>query len=83
MHIDENEKVNLCVPDFFEQLEGLLKSTSKRTLANYFLWRAVASVVRTQNTQLKQIRQNYMTELFGIQAQNPRSKECVENTADK
>lgn len=41
LKVDENELVINTEPTFFQQLEEVLNSTTKRTLANYLVWRVV------------------------------------------
>lgn len=35
------ELINFEYADYFERLEMLLKQTSKRTIANYMIWRLI------------------------------------------
>lgn len=51
--LDENETIINCVPTFFEQLDDVLNSTSKRTIANYLLWRAVITASGTSTSEMR------------------------------
>lgn len=53
IELDENETVINCVPTFFEQLNDVLNSTSKRTIANYLLWRAVITASGTSTNEMR------------------------------
>lgn len=39
--IDEMESINFELSDYFERLGMLLKETSKRTIANFMIWRFI------------------------------------------
>lgn len=44
LHVTEDEPIINWDPKFFESLGGILKTTYKRTLANYIIWRAIYSI---------------------------------------
>lgn len=76
-----NETVINAVPEFFKQLETVLSSTSKRTVANYFLWRIVLATSGTLTNQLRQRKLEYFKAVYGLQGEEARWKECVQFTS--
>lgn len=54
LNVDENEIVINTVPTFFEQLADILNSTSKRTMANYLLGRAVLKIANMLTNELRE-----------------------------
>lgn len=81
--VDENEVVINSVPKFFEKLSDVLNSTSKRAIANYFLWRIVLSTSGTQNEQLRNVKLNFYKDVYGLQSKEERWKECIAFTTEK
>lgn len=51
--VTSNETVINFVPEFFEQLDDTLRTTSPRALANYLLWRAVLTMSVALNEHRK------------------------------
>lgn len=83
VQIDENERVINSVPKFFEDIGAIIKNTSKRAMANYFLWRVVLSTSGTLTNELRQRKLAYFTTLYGQLKEEPRWKECVQFTSDE
>ncbi|KAG4073989.1 hypothetical protein HA402_014194 [Bradysia odoriphaga] len=63
--VNENEIVINSVPMFFEQLGKLLNSTSRRTVANYALWRTVYSVAEGLPYDFRTTQWDSMSILYG------------------
>jgi len=78
--IDENEMVSISVLSYFDNLKKLLENTPKRTIANYFMWRITLSSASFLNQELQNRQLTYYKMLYGIQAQAPRWKQCVDIT---
>lgn len=81
LKVTENEIAINSVPKFFEQLEGILSTTSKRTIANYLLWRAVLATSGTLTNQLRELKLDFYKTVYGIQSQEVRWKECIQFTS--
>lgn len=79
--VDEDEIVINSVPTFFEELGEVLNSTSKRTMANYFMWRVVLTTSGTLNNQLRQLKLGFYKTAYGLQGEEERWKECISYTA--
>ncbi|XP_065204912.1 neprilysin-2-like [Planococcus citri] len=65
--VSESETIVIAYPEFITNVQGLLESTSKRTLANYFIWRTLFFSLNS----------------YLIVSDSPRWKSCVAVTADK
>lgn len=48
MQVTEDEPIIIWDPKFFKNLGGILKTTYKRTLANYIIWRAIYSIYQME-----------------------------------
>lgn len=83
LEVYENETVINTVPSFFEELESVLNSTSKRTMSNYFLWRVVLLTSGTLTDQLRKRKLEYYKTVYGLQGEEPRWKECIQFTSIK
>lgn len=82
VQIDENERVIDNVPKFLKELESILKSTPKRTFANYFMWRIALQTIGTLTKELRQKRLDYFKIRIGLQSEEPRWKECAKLTSN-
>lgn len=68
LDISEDEVVINYVPEFFERLGEVINSTSKSTMANYFLWRIVLSKSKDLSDELRNHVLEYERDTFyGIQ----------------
>ncbi|XP_044313044.1 neprilysin-2 isoform X1 [Drosophila rhopaloa] len=78
LDVAEDEKINLSVPSFFEELGKLLARTPKRVIANYMFWRIHGFSVGFLNEEFRKRQLQYATSLSGRQEQEARWKECVD-----
>lgn len=83
LQVYENETVINSVPTFFEQLGGVLESTPKRTIANYFMWRVVLTTSGTQTNELRQRKLEFYKTVYGLQGEEPRWKECIQFSSER
>lgn len=78
--IYDNETIYVSDVDYVRQLEKILKSTSKRTIANYFGMRLTLYSSTYLNDVLHQREQQYENEVAGVQKPDPRITECMQIT---
>lgn len=83
LKVNENEIAINSVPNYFEQLENILNTTTKRAMANYLLWRAVLATSGTLTNQLRELKLEFYKTVYGIQSQEVRWKECIQYTSYK
>lgn len=83
LQVNESEILSNTEPKFFEQLGEILSSTSKRTMANYFLWRIIYEASGKMTKQLRQPKFQFFKTVYGLQAEPPRWKECVQFILDR
>lgn len=83
VQVDETERINVDVPSFFEKLGDVINGASKRTLANYFMWREVLTVSGTLTNELFKEKIAFYTAISGQQTELPRWKECTLFTLEK
>ncbi|XP_055546454.1 neprilysin-2-like isoform X2 [Wyeomyia smithii] len=76
--VGEEEIINVAVPSYVEQLGPLLRSTSKRTLANYVMWRATGSSIFSLTEVFRERQLKYSTVVSGKQELEQRWQECVD-----
>lgn len=81
LDVDENERIVVSVPSYFEQLGPLLEITPKRVVANYMMWRITAFSSFFLTEELRKRQLVYSTALSGKQEQEPRWKECIDITS--
>jgi neprilysin len=77
VHTKDDEVINVSVKSFFKDLGQILENTPKRTMANYAMWRITefSTYFLPENFRKRQLK--YSTDISGIQALEPRWKECV------
>ncbi|XP_064642955.1 neprilysin-1-like isoform X2 [Lineus longissimus] len=76
--LDENEKVVLFALKYFKKLGKLLKSTPKRTLANYLLWRVTMGFAPELTEPYQLVKNQYIKVLQGVSRDKVRWQKCVE-----
>lgn len=81
--ISENEVVIIYVPEFFERLGEVLNSTSKRTMANYFMWRVVLSKSKALTAELRHHEMQYKKDMHGAVPRDERWKLCILDTTER
>lgn len=65
MKLPPTEVVIVVTPSYFERLAEVLNSTSKRTIANYFMWRSVIVASNFLNDQVRIRKVAYMSAMSG------------------
>uniref|UniRef100_A0A1B6DN65 Peptidase M13 N-terminal domain-containing protein n=2 Tax=Clastoptera arizonana TaxID=38151 RepID=A0A1B6DN65_9HEMI len=79
--LQTNEVIVLNAPLYLDRLDKLIKATSKRTLANHMMWRAVSGTVTILTHAMRDRQLLYNRILTGKQAHEPRWRECLVMTA--
>ena len=70
--VDKNEEIMVSVPEFVKTVDKLLSTTSKRTIANYMVWRIVLQSVSSLNKPFRNIYFNYQRVINGNSQEPPR-----------
>lgn len=83
LQVYDNETVINSVPSFFEKLGGVLESTPRRTIANYFMWRVVLTTSGTLTNELRQRKLEFYKTVYGLQGEEPRWKECIQFSSER
>ncbi|KAF2883618.1 hypothetical protein ILUMI_22552 [Ignelater luminosus] len=81
--VNEETVVNVINPQYLQDLSTLLKITSKRTITNYLIWRAVHASIPYLTQKLKEKKFPLDNALNGNSAAKTRNKECVDTVAEK
>lgn len=69
-HVNESETVVLGdVANFIDYVEDLMKTTSKRTVANYLAWRFIVQASKFLNNDLRELH-----------SRDPLSVDCLDQT---
>lgn len=82
IHVNDNELVTVPDVNYLRQLELLLQTTPKRTIANYLGWRLVLFSADLLNDVLRKRYQQYAAEAIGMLKPDPRITECVKQTTE-
>ena len=82
--IGEDEIVIVKTPSYFEEFEKLMEQTSKRTQANYAMWKAIYDF---EDYLPEEIRKRELQFLAEVTCQKefprrPRWQECIEYTSN-
>lgn len=80
MEVDENEIINVNVPEYFAQLGDLLANVSSRILANYFFTRMVEDASGFLSEEIRQDLTNTIRDIHGTFREVNKKAECIEAT---
>ncbi|KAL7013332.1 hypothetical protein ACKWTF_015336 [Chironomus riparius] len=75
--VTEDEIINVNEPRFFDALGSLLKTTPKRTIANYIFWIVTESLSTYLTEEVRRRTLQYTKVLNGKQQDELRWKECI------
>ena len=75
--IDNSERIIVSDIDFYTNLILVLKSTEKRTLANYAGWMITMTLMSKLDSKARDIEHKYNRAMYGIDQKGPRWKTCV------
>ncbi|KAI5630581.1 VLP3p-6 [Venturia canescens] len=77
VHVNDEELIVLAVPQYIAHFDKLIAVTSKRTQANYMMWRVVKALIVFLNDRISKRHLFYTKSLNGRSKPMPRWKECV------
>ncbi|KAF5280976.1 hypothetical protein FQR65_LT14900 [Abscondita terminalis] len=75
--ITDDDVVIVRNSHYLDCLEQVIDSTSKRTQANYIIWRAIHSIIPYLNNNLRNRRLLFKKEIFGEEQLLPQWKKCT------
>ncbi|XP_008552123.1 neprilysin-2 [Microplitis demolitor] len=81
--LDKNEEVCVHFPNVISDFEKLMKETSKRTQANYIIWRVIVDSVPYLNNEIREKQFDFLTAITGLTERVPRSNECLSIISSK
>lgn len=86
IQLTENEEIVVVSPIYFERLADVLASTTKRTIANYFMWRSLGVASNFLNDQVRMRKVIYLSSMSQSDGQPGQSgtsqwRECVSYTS--
>ena len=79
--LDENELVNVAVPEYLKSLDALIASTPKRTVANLMMWSLVQFSSDFLTEEAADIQLEFNKVIKGQVSKLPRWQKCVKKTA--
>ncbi|XP_022104228.1 membrane metallo-endopeptidase-like 1 [Acanthaster planci] len=83
IHTDEfspDEEIINAAHSYFQKTAAHINATSKRTMANFLMWRIVFEMVEYLDSELRNIRQQFMSATMGQKREQSRWKTCFEKT---
>lgn len=75
--IQTSEVIDVTVPDYFRDLESILKSVTTRTLANYAMWKEVRSNLGYLNEAVCKRQLKFLAVITGKTENRPRWRKCM------
>ncbi|CAD6244468.1 GSCOCG00013358001-RA-CDS, partial [Cotesia congregata] len=78
-NVDKNQKIFVYIPYYLSEFEKTMNTTSKRTLANYMLWRVFIDSVAYLNDEIREPQIEFTNSLTGQSKETPKSKQCFDN----
>ena len=79
--LNDDEFINIAVLSYLNDLDVLLKSTPKRVLANYAMWRITKESIPMLSERLRDRLTEFSKTLTGTSVKSPRWKKCVSDTS--
>ncbi|RZC35967.1 Peptidase M13 N domain containing protein, partial [Asbolus verrucosus] len=73
-----NDTVVVTLPQYFKDLERIIKNTPNKILANYMYWRAVKILISYLNKELRTLELEFSKIISGNSEPEPRWKECMQ-----
>ena len=80
-NVDENEVVNVAVPEFIKNMRDLVSATPARVQANYIIWRNIQPLIKLLNGAANQLKQEFKKTITGQKSEVPRWEKCVKAVA--
>jgi len=81
VNVDENEIVNVAVPQYLKDFKDFIDDIEPRTIANYIVWRSIKYSVSYLGEEALKIRLKYQEAITGKSRESPRWEKCVASTA--
>lgn len=78
---NEDDRVILQQPTYFDQLENILKQTDKKTIANFVVWRELADYIPFLTEDLLEKAFEFFKSFSGRAARLPRWSDCVKGVS--
>ncbi|XP_059154142.1 neprilysin-like [Physella acuta] len=70
-------------PPYFQRLTEVLRTTPKRTLANFLLWRLIHEYTKHMGEKYLALRMAHEKAILGVAAPEPRYSTCIKLVTDK
>ena len=81
VELDEEEIINVAVPNYFIAVGEYLPTVPSRVIANYMMWRYVSSLMWYTDKDGLDILHSFVQDRGGSEAIPPRWETCVTDTA--
>jgi len=79
--LQEEESVNVAVPEYLTKLKGILTNASPRAIANLLMWRHVQFAVDFLPEEAGAIKLEFDKVIHGKGSKSPRWEQCAKKTA--
>ncbi|KAL3861753.1 hypothetical protein ACJMK2_007776 [Sinanodonta woodiana] len=76
--LDELEPVVVFAPEYLKDMIEVTRSTEKRVIANYILWRVIFDLVPQTTASFQQAQNEFEKVMQGILTEKPKWQKCVE-----
>ncbi|RZC41734.1 membrane metallo-endopeptidase-like 1, partial [Asbolus verrucosus] len=75
-----DDTVIVTVPQYFQDLGHIIRSTRNETFANYMFWKAVKGLITYLNNELRTLQLEFSKIMSGRSEREPRWRECIQKT---
>uniref|UniRef100_G3NPP9 Endothelin converting enzyme-like 1 n=1 Tax=Gasterosteus aculeatus aculeatus TaxID=481459 RepID=G3NPP9_GASAC len=79
-NFSEDEEIVVLATDYIQQVSDIIKTTSKRVLHNYMLWRVVAALSEHLSTAFRSSIYEFSREIDGTEQRLELSRLCLTQT---
>ncbi|XP_028818246.1 endothelin-converting enzyme-like 1 isoform X2 [Denticeps clupeoides] len=76
-NLSEDEEIVVLATDYLQKVSSIIKTTSKRVLHNYMLWRVVAALSENLSTAFRSTIHEFSREIDGTEQQLELGRLCL------
>jgi membrane metallo-endopeptidase-like protein 1 len=72
-----DDYITVTLPQYFKDLEKVIRGTPKRTMANYMYWKVVKGLITYLTDDMRRLQLGFSKVLSGRSERDARWKECI------
>ncbi|XP_063903442.1 neprilysin-2-like isoform X1 [Zophobas morio] len=73
-----DDRITVTLPQYFYELEKIIRSTPKQTMANYMYWKVIKGLIQYLNNDIRMLQLEFSKSVSGRSQLEVRWRECVQ-----